>query len=59
MYVIINDSMYSDNFCYAIWTPNMLGFISFIIYYYNFYLTPHVLWKRIVCYSGTLLPFTS
>ena len=31
MYVIIDDFVYFNNFCYAIQIPSMLGFLSFII----------------------------
>ena len=46
MYVTIDDFVYLNHFCYVNQIPSMLGFIYFIIYY----ITPHVLWKRIISY---------
>ena len=51
MCVIIDDFVFFDHFCYAN-QIRMLGFLIFTIYY----LTPHVLRKRIrsyLCYLGT------
>ena len=46
MYVIIDDFVYFDHFCYANWITSMPGFLYFIIHY----LTPYVLRKHITSY---------
>ena len=52
MYVIIDDFIYFDHFCYANYITSMLGFLYFIIYH----LTPYDLRKHVtsyLCYPGT------